>query len=128
MCQWMHSSYGGLLVTSHGFSNGRPFFSDRGASHLAKTITESILPSTPQLPFRRTAASLRCRSTPQFSYLSSLFSNLFKSSGAGPAHLATKCVCVRACVPVCASSERKGKNAQVRVCTMFAPFPSRDGF
>lgn len=35
---------------------------------------------------------------------------------------------VRACVRVCAPSEKKGKNTQVWVCTMFAPFPSRDGF
>lgn len=104
-----------------------PRLGSTGTSQLAKAITKYILPSTPQLPVRRKAAPLQHRNTPQFSYLSSLFSNLFKSLGAGLAHLATKCMCVRACV--CVLPVKRGEKTHRFEFVQCLPlFPAGMGF
>lgn len=80
-----------------------------------------------QLPCRRKAAFFQHRNTQQFSYLSSLFSNLFKSLGAGLAHLATKCMCVHACVCVL-PVKRREKTHRFEFVQCLPLFPAGMGF
>lgn len=110
----------------HGLMNKTTFLL-RQQYLLVKTITKYIQPSPPQYSFRSKAAFLRCRIAQQFSYLSSLFSNLFKSLGAGLGHLVTKCMCVHACVCVL-PVKRREKTHRFEFVQCLPLFPAGMGF